>query len=343
MTPPRRMPRLAPIAPVLVACGLGAAAAVAGESGGSPTMFEPAAEPAAAIRDYATFVIAIVAAIGVMVGVLIAYTVARFRHRPGDDISEPPQVYGSNQLELAWTVVPIVVVVLLGLVTARNIWDLQSPAHEVGALRIVATGHQWWWEFEYPEQGFVTANELHVPVGRKVVLELASADVIHSFWVPELAGKTDLVPGRTNRMWFAADREGEFVGQCAEYCGTQHAHMLLRVVVDSEARFEDWAHNERRDAVTASATAHGRRVFESTACVSCHTIRGTGASGRFGPDLTHVASRQTLAAGAVPNDLSGLIDWITDPDHVKPGALMPAMELESAEIRALAEYLHSLH
>lgn len=316
--------------------------ALAGSGESSPMMFAPAAEPATAIRDYAILVVAIVVGIGVVVASLIAYTVVRFRHRPGDDAREPPQIYGSNQLELAWTVVPIVIVVILGLVTARNVWELQSPAHDEGALRIVVTGHQWWWELEYPSEGFVTANELHVPVGQRVLLELRSADVIHSFWVPELAGKADLVPGRNNTMWFAAERPGVFVGQCAEYCGTQHAHMLLRVVVDSPERYAAWAANERRDAVVASATDDGRRVFESTACVSCHTVRGTDAAGRFGPDLTHLMSRDTIASGAAPNDLTHLIDWITDPDHVKPGALMPAMDLEASQIEKLARFLHSL-
>jgi cytochrome c oxidase subunit 2 len=308
----------------------------------STTLFHPSAAPADAILDYGFFVMAIVAAIGLLVGGLIFYTVVRFRQRPGDDLREPPQIYGSNQLELAWTLVPVLIVVILGLVTARNIWDLQAPAQRDGALRIGVTGHQWWWEFDYPAQGFVTANELHVPVGTRVALDLASADVIHSFWIPELAGKMDLVPGRNNEMWFEALRPGLFVGQCAEYCGTQHAHMLLRVVVETPEAFAAWVAHQQRDADMLASHVEGRQLFESTACVNCHTIRGTGAEGRFGPDLTHLMSRATIASGAATNDLDHLVDWITSPDHIKPGALMPAMKLEEQHIRLVAEYLHSL-
>lgn len=308
----------------------------------STTLFQPSAAPADAILDYGYFVIAIVAVIGLLVGGLILFTVIRFRHRPGDDLREPPQVYGSNQLELAWTLVPVLIIVILGLVTARNIWDLQAPAQREGALRIAVTGHQWWWEFEYPAEGFVTANELHVPVGTRVALDLGSADVIHSFWIPELAGKMDLVPGRHNEMWFEAARPGVFVGQCAEYCGTQHAHMLLRVIVETPEDFAAWVAHQQREALVLAAHVEGRQIFESTACVNCHTIRGTGAEGRFGPDLTHLMSRATIASGAATNDLDHLVDWITSPDHIKPGALMPAMKLDEQRIHLVAEYLHSL-
>jgi len=308
----------------------------------STTLFRPAASPADAILDYSFFVIAIVVAIGLLVGGLIFYTVVRFRHRPGDDLREPPQIYGSNQLELAWTLVPVLIVVFLGLVTARNLWDLQAPSQRDGAMRIVVTGHQWWWEFGYRDAGFVTANEMHVPVGTRIALELESADVIHSFWIPELAGKMDLVPGRSNEMWFEAARPGIYVGQCAEYCGTQHAHMLLRVVVDEPDAYAAWEADQKRDAVVLASVESGRRIFESTACVNCHTIRGTGANGRFGPDLTHLMSRATIASGAASNDLDHLVDWITSPDHIKPGARMPAMNLEARSIRLVAEYLHTL-
>jgi len=208
-------------------------------------------------------------------------------------------------------------------------------------------GHQWWWEIRYPALDVVTANELHVPVSepadpKPTYLTLESADVVHSFWVPRLAGKTDLIPNRRNVMWIEPRETGLFRGQCAEYCGTQHAHMLLRVYVHPRAEFERWVAAQRQPAVRDPGVATGREVFETTACISCHTVRGTGAAGGFGPDLTHLMSRDTLAAGAVPLTRETLDAWIADPDHLKPGALMPAMQLDAAERERLVAYLLTL-
>ena len=209
------------------------------------------------------------------------------------------------------------------------------------------TGHQWWWEFEYPAYGFKTANELHVPVGTTpgatpTFLTLRSADVIHSFWVPELAGKMDVIPNRENHLWLAPDRPGLFVGQCAEYCGTQHAHMLLRVYVHAPDEFEAWARRQQRPAIEAAAAAPGRELFMRTACINCHTVRGTVATGRFGPDLTHLMSRQPRGAGAAPNDAEHLRTWVSQPEHLKPGVLMPPMGLGAREFDAVVDYLLTL-
>jgi len=271
----------------------------------------------------------------------------RFRERPGDDGREPPQIYGGFRIELAWTVIPVLIVVVLGLVTARTIYALQKDELPPGALEIVAIGHQWWWEFTYPEYGFTTANELHLPLDgaggpRASFLVLQSRDVIHSFWVPRLSGKIDLIPNRTNHLWIEPTAAGEYVGQCAEYCGTQHAGMLLRVIVEPRDEFERWAAAQQRPAVRDPAVAHGRRLFEATACVSCHRVDGLAANGRFGPDLTHLMSRATLGAGVAPNDRAHLVEWITQPDHLKPGALMPAMQLAPEEIEAVVDYLVTL-
>ena len=200
----------------------------------------------------------------------------KFRQRPGDDGREPAQIYGSNQVELAWTVIPVLIVVVLFLATARVIHAVEDARFPPGTTEITAVGHQFWWEFQYPQQGFVSANELHVPVSDSrnptpTHITLLSADTDHSFWVPKLAGKTDLIPNRSNSMWIDPHEAGVYVGQCAQYCGTQHAKMLLRVVVESREDFDHWVASQQRPAQTAESVAKGRQVFETTACVNCHT------------------------------------------------------------------------
>ena len=314
----------------------------------SPTnIFAPISTPADAIFELALFVLAVTAAIFVIVFGLMVYAVVRFRRRKNDDGSEPPQVYGSNEVELAWTIIPVLIVLALFLATARVIASVQHPPKPRGALDVVVIGHQYWWEFRYPAFGVVTANELHVPVSdpahpTPTFLTLLSADTDHSFWVPRLAGKTDLIPNHPNSMWIDPRETGVFLGQCAQYCGTQHAKMLLRVTVDSREDFQRWIAAQRGPAQVDDAVARGRRVFESTACVNCHAVGGTTAQGRFGPDLTHFASRETLAAGAAPITPENLRLWIRNPDAIKPGSLMPAMNLSDEDANAVADYLASL-
>ncbi|HIG02038.1 MAG TPA: cytochrome c oxidase subunit II [Myxococcales bacterium] len=320
--------------------GQGVAQADAG--GGTPSLFLPVAEPAQSILDYGTLLVLICAVIFVVVMGLLALTVVRFRASAVDDGEEPPQIYGSDQLELAWTVVPVLIVIVLGLITAGRIVALQKDTPPAGSLAVRVVGHQWWWELEYPDHGFVTANELHLPLGQVAFLELESEDVIHSFWLPQLSGKLDVIPNRTNTMWIEPQKTGMFVGQCAEYCGTQHANMLLRVFVHAPEDFERWVRDQQQEARRVAAHAEGRALFATTACVNCHTVRGLSEIGSFGPDLTHLMSRTTLAAGAAVNDEARLVDWLTDPDHIKPGARMPAMKLSDAQIARLAGYLSSL-
>jgi cytochrome c oxidase subunit 2 len=275
----------------------------------------------------------------------------KFRKRAGDDGREPPQIYGSNQLELAWTVIPVLVVVVLFLATARVIHGVQDARRPPGTIEVTVVGHQFWWEYRYPQFGFATANELHVPVSdpkqpTPTFLTLLSADTDHSFWVPRLAGKTDLIPNHPNTMWIDPRETGLYLGQCAQYCGTQHAKMLLRVYVESRADFDHWVETQRQ-SVAASApqdasAAEGRRVFETTACINCHAVKGTVANGRFGPDLTHLMSRDTLASGAAPNTPEDLRLWIQNPDAIKPGSLMPAMNLTDQEFDQLTAYLLTL-
>jgi cytochrome c oxidase subunit II len=221
-----------------------------------------------------------------------------------------------------------------------------SPQHQ--DLVVQVKGWQWWWEVKYvgqsPSDTVVTANEIHVPIDRRVRLELSTGDVIHSFWVPNLQGKTDLVPGRTNVMWLEADRPGISRGQCAEYCGVQHTHMALTVVAQSAAQFDAWLTNERRTAAAPSDSLGqvGAQVFAQAGCAYCHMIRGTNSLGRFGPDLTHLSGRQTLAAGALANTAANLASWIANTQHIKPGNRMPNVPLTSAQQRAVVHYLTSL-
>ncbi|MFZ0521929.1 MAG: cytochrome c oxidase subunit II [Candidatus Acidiferrales bacterium] len=317
------------------------------DPGQIPNIFKPQSTPAHSIFDLSMLVLAITGAIFAVVFSLLVYAVAKFRKRGDDDGREPPQVYGSNQVELAWTVIPILIVLVLFLATARVIRSIQDAPKPPGAIEVIAIGHQFWWEFRYPALGVVTANELHVPVSNPAnsaptFLTLLSADTDHSFWVPRLAGKTDLIPNHPNHTWIDPQETGVYLGQCAQYCGVQHAKMLLRVYVDSPEEFSRWVQQQRNPAVNDDAVAEGRRIFETTACVNCHAIAGTVANGRFGPDLTHLMSRDTIASGAAPNNRENLRAWIQDPDSIKPGSLMPAMQLNEKDMDALTAYLLTL-
>jgi cytochrome c oxidase subunit 2 len=312
-----------------------------------PSIFEPHSTPAEAIYHLAHFVLAITGLIFLVVFSLLTYVVVKFRDRTSDDKREPAQVYGSTQIELAWTVIPILIVFVLFLATARVIHAIQDAPKPPEAVEVTAIGHQFWWEFRYPALGVITANELHIPVSdpthpTPTFLKLLSADTDHSFWVPELAGKTDLIPNRVNEMWMDPRQTGIFLGQCAQYCGTQHAKMLLRVSVESAEDFEAWVSAQEQPANLDTREIAGRRVFETTACVNCHAVAGTNATGHFGPDLTHLMSRRTLAAGAAENTKDNLRLWIQNPDAIKPGSLMPAMKLSDADLEALVRYLETL-
>jgi cytochrome c oxidase subunit 2 len=314
----------------------------------SPTnIFAPVSTPAHSIFGISLFVLAITAVIFTIVFSLLIFSVVRFRKRRDDDGREPPQIYGSNQVELAWTVIPTLIVLTLFMATARVIASIQKPPVPASAVEVIAVGHQFWWEFRYPKLNVVTANELHVPLSdpehpTPTFLTLTSADTDHSFWVPRLAGKTDLIPNRVNSMWIDPHETGLFLGQCAQYCGTQHAKMLLRVYVQSADEFARWAQGQKQPAHTDDSVYAGRRIFETTACVNCHTVTGTTAHGRFGPDLTHLMSRDTIASGAAANTPENLRRWIQNPDALKPGSKMPAMQLGDQEVNAVAAYLETL-
>jgi len=310
-------------------------------------IFKPFASPAEWESNLGVLVIAITAGIFVVVAGLIAFTLIRFRRRLGDDLhQEPPQVYGSTQIEVAWTVIPILIVFVLIGVTARVIASVQNASPPKNMLKVRVIGHQWWWEVVYPDYGVVTANEVHVPYSRdgKVAtyLELQSADVIHSFWVPQLSGKMDLIPNRTNYMWIDPREAGVYFGNCAEYCGTQHANMMLRVIAQEPADFQKWIAGQQKPAMADGQLSAQRAVYGSLSCVSCHSIRGTASLGKFGPDLTHLMDRQTIGAGVLDNNHQNLRAWVNDPQDPKPGCFMPSMKLTDSQLDQVVAYLESL-
>jgi cytochrome c oxidase subunit II len=312
-----------------------------------PNVFAPVSTPAFLIRDLSWLVLAVSAAIFLVVAYLLVHALVRFRARPGEDDREPPQVYGSNSIEVAWIVVPLLIVVVLFLATARTVFDIERAAASGPTLRVTVVGHQWWWEFRYPDLGIVTANELHLPVSepaerRLTFLRLEAVDVIHSFWIPQLNGKTDVIPNHPNTMWVEPLRAGAYYGQCAEYCGTQHANMQIRVFVHPRAEFDRWVASQQARPAESPAVAAGRAVFLGTACVNCHIVRGTAADGTFGPDLTHLMSRTTIGAGVARNTKENLRQWVRDPAQLKPGVLMPAMNLSNDQIDAVVGYLLTL-
>ena len=313
-----------------------------------PNMFNPVSTPATQEIVLGYFVTAIMTGILLVVGGALAYAVWKFRSRSDSEV-EPAQVYGSTQVELAWTVIPFIIVVVMFLTTARMIFAIQDKPEPKDALNVTVVGHQFWWEFRYPKYGVITAGELHVPLSTKAhplptFLKLESADTWHSFWVPQLAGKQDNIPDHVNEMWIDPHVPGMYVGQCGQFCGVEHAKMLIRVYVDTPDQFQRWITEQEQPALqsTAGEVAEGQQVFETQACMNCHQIRGTTAHGKFGPDLTHFGSRETIASGIAPNTMNNLTAWIREPDSMKEGALMPPMQLNETQLEQVAVYLHSL-
>jgi cytochrome c oxidase subunit II len=311
-------------------------------------IFRPMASPAEAEKNIALLTLAITAVIFLVVGGLILFTILKFRRRPTDDLhQEPPQVYGSNQIEAAWTIIPVLIVFILIGVSARVIAAVENASPPKSTLKVTVIGHQWWWEVYYPDYGIRTANEIHVPANMDgqtaTYFTLQSVDVIHSFWVPQLSGKFDLIPNRSNFLWIDPKEPGVYLGNCAEYCGTQHANMLLRVIVQEPGEFEKWAAEQKKPQEEVPQMSEAKAKFESLSCVNCHAIRGTTAVGKFGPDLTHLMSRQTIGAGVLDNNAKNLRDWVNDPQDPKPGCFMPSMKLTNEELDQVVTYLQSLN
>ncbi|HEY2954249.1 MAG TPA: cytochrome c oxidase subunit II [Candidatus Eisenbacteria bacterium] len=282
-----------------------------------------------------------VAIIFVLVQGALIYAVVRFRARPG--APDPKPVHGNTTLEIAWTIAPAVILALVAVPTVLTIFHTQGkpPAN---ALTVKVIGHQWWWEFQYPEYGVTTGSEMHVPLGRAVGVDIESADVAHSFWLPAMAGKRDALPNHTNHLWFTAESTGVFPGQCAELCGISHANMRMKLVVTTKEEFERWVAVQKSapaEPEAGSLAATGKETFAQSACIGCHTIQGVSA-GIIGPDLTHFGSRTTIAGAMFPNDTEHLAKWITEPDKRKPGTLMLNLGLAPEQVTALVAYLQSL-
>jgi cytochrome c oxidase subunit 2 len=282
----------------------------------------------------------VTAVIGVLVFVLLGVILVRFRARPGAPL--PRQIRGHTLMELGWTIVPALVLLVIAIPTIQIIFRTQTAAAPRGALEVTVRAYQWWWEFRYPGLEVVTANELVLPAGRTVALRLEGPDVLHSFWVPQLGGKRDVVPGRLNRIVLTPEQPGDYWGQCAEFCGASHANMGLRVMVRPPAEFERWvAAQKAAPGEPSGAAAEGKAVFARSACVGCHTIQGVSA-GVLGPNLTHFGSRTMVAAGMWPNTPENVAVWVKDPQRLKPGVKMPDLGLTEEQAKAVAAYLVSL-
>jgi cytochrome c oxidase subunit II len=311
-------------------------------------IFDPLSAPAEILYRISLLVLATCAIIFLVVAGLLTYAIIRYRHKgTAKDFEEPPQVYGSAAIELAWTVPPILIVVVLVLVTARTIGEIQKPKLPADSEQVRIIGHQFWWEVRYPKYDVVTANEIHVPLSdrsKRVATEmvLESADVIHGFWVPQLNGKTMLVPNYRNTMWVEPYKTGIYLGNCTVLCGAQHANMLIRVIVDPPERFQQWLNEQKAAPSNDQAVAEGQKQFIANSCGACHSIDGTTAKGVFGPDLTHFAGRQTLGAGVAENNEANLRSWLQDPQVLKPGCLMPNMKLGDKQIESILAYLRTL-
>lgn len=312
-------------------------------------MWPPVGTGAQAVDRHWWTMFAIGAAVWAVVTAMLIATMVRRRREPKGDGRRGPLF-----VAVAGAIIPGVIV---AGVMAQAVVVLQetNPLDDDGETVIEVTGHQFWWEVEYPEEGVVTANEVHIPTGQRVRLELTAEDVIHSLWVPQLGGKTDMVPGHANSMWLETDEPGMYWGQCAEYCGLQHAQMRFLVIAHEPEEYQSWLAHHSQPAesdIPAAAGAEpteqeemiawGREVFMSSSCVYCHAVAGTEARGEFGPDLTHMASRETLGAGILPNNRGNLAAWIVDPQSIKPGNEMPGTNIDGPELQALLAYLESL-
>jgi cytochrome c oxidase subunit 2 len=305
------------------------------------SVLEPASTQGREILSLFWVVLGITGVIFLIVTTLVVIAVVRFRERPG---GPPPSSTDENlTLELVWTVIPLVIVGVLFVFTVR-VMHRVDPQAKGRDPDLVIVAHQWWWELHYPRQGFSSANEIHVPVNTKLLLKLESADVVHDFWVPALGKKVDAIPGHPNTLWLTVTRPGVYLGTCDEFCGTEHAWMRIRVIGQPEHEFEAWAAHQALPAAASSSpqASKGAELFQDRTCASCHAIRGTDATARIGPDLTHVAGRDTLASGALDNTPANLARWIADPQAIKPGCYMPDLHLDRSEVELVTAYLEEL-
>ncbi len=281
-------------------------------------------------------------AILALITVLVLYAVVRFRRRPGTP--EPRQVFGNSRVEMTWTVGALVIVTVLFVLTIRTMRSSDRAPSPGEHPNLVVTAHQWWWEAQYPASGVVTANEIHIPVGKAWLVQLKSVDVIHDWWVPDLGRKMDAIPGHPNQFWIQADKPGTYLGTCAEYCGVGHAWMRIRVIAQTQADFQAWEKHQLEVPAqpVSGAAAQGSKLFLNLTCFACHSIAGTPATADIGPNLTQLASRQTLASGRLENTPENLARWIANPQEYKPGSHMPNFHLSAEQDHDLVAYLETL-
>ena len=304
-------------------------------------VFNPQSPQARAIFNLAIVVIVVMVVIFAVVVGIVTYALLRFpRWREGE--RDPEQGEGNKAIEIVWTAIPLVIVAILFVLSARTMGISDPPPPPRPDILIV--GHQWWWEARYANSGAVVANEIHIPVGRPLALKLDAADVLHEFWVPELARKMTTVPGHPNHIWIQADKAGTYLGFCSEFCGTQHAWMHFLLVAEPEDQFEKW---EQAQLVAASPPVSenaqkGLALFQQMSCVNCHAIKGTIATATVGPDLTHFASRKQLGAGIADNTPKHLRRWLHDPQHVNVVLKMPNFKFADEQVRQLADYIETL-
>lgn len=309
---------------------------------GTPSILHPRGFAAARIGDLWWLMFGLGTLVYVVVMGAMLYALFRSRR----NMPEEAVLKGTGSTKpLLWggIIIPSMILFIVFGFTVGTLRAVSTPPGEE-ALTIEVIGFQWWWEVHYPEQQFYSANEIHIPVGQPVELKLTSRDVIHSFWVPQLHGKMDLNPHRVNTFWIQADQPGEYWGECAEYCGMQHAKMQFVVVAEPPQEFAAWLEQQSQPAPEPAdeLTQQGREIFLSSSCIYCHRIRGTGATGALGPDLTHLASRLTIGAGAADNNIGNLGGWISDPHSIKPGNLMPPSDLSGEDLQALLAYMQTL-
>ncbi len=303
------------------------------------SLFSPHSPQVHAISALFGYFLILAAVIFLIVAGLVGYSVVRYRARAG---SPPPrQVFGSKTLEITWTAVPLLIVAVLFAFTVRIMASIDAPLAPPQPPDVIITAHQWWWEARYPN-GAVTAHEIHIPAGRRLLARIDSADVIHDFWVPQLARKMDAVPGRQSFIWLEADTAADYSGACAEFCGKQHAWMRVRVIAEPEADFAAWLTREAMPPPPPTGdAAEGARVFQQLKCGDCHTVSPADTRSLIGPPLAHIATRRILG-GEIPNTAENLARWIADPQSIKPGNRMPNPRLSSAEVRVLTAFVESL-
>jgi len=284
----------------------------------------------------------VAAIIAALVTGIVVYSAIRYRR--SRRLDEPAQVHGNRRLEIVWTVAALLTVGYFFVLTARAMVKINQSFGENPKPDIVVTAHQWWWDMRYPQQHVITANELHIPAGKRLLMQIQSADVVHDWWVPQLGRKIDAVPGRVNHTWIQADKPGIYEGTCSEYCGAQHAWMRIRVVAEPEDQFNRWLEQQEApgNAPGDTLAVEGQRLFEEKSCAECHAVRGTPAKAHIGPDLTHLGSRQTILSGMLSNTPEHLHEWLQNPQKIKKGANMPNFMLSDHEINALVAYLKGL-